>query len=105
MCLRAEAAGCFQAGRCFGICGHFGARTPSKCSLVGLCPNPQPDCKTEKIRGEVLAAGGTWRDVARLPEAGECWGGRVTHGHVWLVRLAGWPDSVPQGQGRADPAD
>ncbi|KAL4452759.1 hypothetical protein ABPG75_008421 [Micractinium tetrahymenae] len=29
---------------------------------------PKPDCKTAKIKAEVLAAGGTWRDVARMPE-------------------------------------
>lgn len=33
-------------------------------------PSMQPDSKTAKIKAEVLAAGGTWRDVARLPESG-----------------------------------
>lgn len=34
-------------------------------------PLAQPDSKTVKIKAEVLAAGGTWRDVARTPEAGK----------------------------------
>jgi hypothetical protein len=38
-------------------------------------PRLQADSKTERLRSEVLAAGGLWRDVGRMPETGErlCW--------------------------------
>lgn len=56
----------FQDVRASRMCVHAMATEPH-CSRP---PPPQPDRKTEKIRREVLAAGGTWRDVARMPEAG-----------------------------------
>lgn len=45
-------------------------------------PRLQADSKTERLRSEVLAAGGLWRDVGRMPETGE----RL----CWFVGLIGW---------------
>lgn len=42
--------------------------SPSSVRHIVYSCVPKPDSKTAKIKAEVLAAGGVWRDVARMPE-------------------------------------
>ncbi|GAB4815161.1 hypothetical protein N2152v2_002207 [Parachlorella kessleri] len=42
---------------------------PARVRHIVYCCVPKADHKTEKLRREVTAAGGTWRDVTRLTEA------------------------------------
>lgn len=42
---------------------------PARVKLFVYSCVGKPDAKTLRLQGKVLAAGGVWRDVGRLPEA------------------------------------